>query len=50
MTSDKEGLKLIEQEGATALLAEPVHSSNEYVSTNTDATLLRMQEDKLQDY
>ena len=50
LAAEKEGIKLLELGGATALLMELLHSRNEGVASNAAAALFKIQEDKLRNY
>lgn len=50
MAEEKESAEIIENEGATAPLTDLLHSRNEGVATYAATILLRMSEDKPNDY
>lgn len=50
LAEDKESAEIIESEGATAPLTELLHSRNEGVATYAATILLRMSDDKPDDY
>lgn len=50
LAQDREAAEIIDEEGATSLLTDMLHSNNEGIATYAAAVLFRISEDKSPDY